>query len=175
MFKSCLALEARPVLSTGKSFHRREVLGSVLLHSVDPSMIQGLLAFCTFVLTAVCDTLMFMLKLRQFRIGLRCRRVRCPLIVHYEDHVTTTPWPLMLDLHAHRRVLNDVGKFGRPWNSEGQRPSSLMVVVVVYTCSGTDSWRRRTSSRFETADYTCWVWRLWGTTCVSWPHLAREE
>jgi len=29
------------------------------------------------------------------------------------------------------RVLNCVGKFGRPWNSEGQQTDSLMVVVVV--------------------------------------------
>ena len=106
-------------------------------------MIQGLLAFCTFLLTALCGTRMFMSKLRQFRIGLCCRRVRYPFFVHYEDHVTTTPWPLMLTV----RVLKDFGKFGRPWNSEGQQPNSLMVVVVVYACSCTDSWRRRTSAR----------------------------
>lgn len=78
-------------------------MGSVTLHSIDPSMIQGLLAFCTFLRTVLCDNRMFMLDLGQFRIGLLCRRVRYPFFVRYEDNVTTAPWPLMmLGLHSHR-------------------------------------------------------------------------
>jgi len=96
-----------------------------LLHSVDPNMIQGLLTFCTFLLTILCDTLMFMLKLRQFRIGLHCRRVRYPFFVHYGDHVTTTPWPLMLDLHAHRSRVErcwEVWSSLEQWRTTAQQP-----------------------------------------------------
>jgi hypothetical protein len=37
------------------------------------------------------------------------------------------------------RVLNDVGKFGRPWNSEGQQSNSLMVVVVAVALTAGDA------------------------------------
>jgi len=68
---------------------------------------------------------MFMLKLRQFRTGLHCRRVRYPFFVHYGDHVTTTPWPLMLDLHAHRSGVErcwEVWSSLEQWRTTAQQP-----------------------------------------------------
>jgi hypothetical protein len=180
-------MEASPLLSTGKSFQmiRRCIIETKsfwfchMLRPVDPNMIQGLFAVCTFLLQALCDNRMLMLKLRHcvigldwivltFQISFLCSLWRpC----YYYPVTLNDVWTYIPPVWA----LNDIGKFVHPWNSEGQQPKSLMVVVVVCTCSGTDSWRRKASARYETADSTCWVWRFWGTTDLSWLHLSRED
>jgi len=147
MSKSCLVLEASPVLSTGKSFQMREVFGSVLLHSVDQIWFRVCSLFVHFYwqpyVTPVCLC---------WSVGSLELDCVVDLSGIFSLFIMKTILPLLRGPWCYTymptvRVLNDVGKFGRPLNSEGHQPNSLMVVVVVYTCSGTDSWRRRTSTR----------------------------
>jgi hypothetical protein len=42
-------------------------------------------------------------------------------------------------------------------------------------CRSTVSWRYNTSAPYLTASSTCWPWRFWVTTCLSWFHLARVK